>query len=54
MTPWIADRDDPLVLVVGDSSPLPDEAVAPEPAPDEDPPVLDATAATVPVCEDWM
>jgi hypothetical protein len=44
----------PLLLEVGVSNELVVEAADADPAPDEEPPVLDATAATEPVWEDWM
>jgi hypothetical protein len=43
-------RDEPLVLVAGVSSEL-EAPAAPDPAPEDEPAVLEATAATVPVVE---
>jgi hypothetical protein len=54
MTPCTAVKDDPVLLVAGDSRALPDEAAPPEPAPEEDPAVLEATAVVVPFCVDCM
>ena len=42
-------KDEPLVLVAGVS--IEEAAVAPDPAPEDEPAVLEATAATVPVVE---
>jgi hypothetical protein len=42
-------REEPLVLVAGVS--IEEAAVAPDPAPEDEPAVLEATAATVPVVE---
>ena len=38
----------------GVNSALPDEALAPAPAPEDEPAVFDATADAVPVVEAWM
>ena len=45
---------EPLLLEVGVSNELAVEAAEAAPAPEEEPAVFDATAATVPVWEDWM
>ena len=53
-TPEVAAlREDPLLLEVGDSRLFPEELEA-EPAPEEEPAVLEATVATVPLVEPWM
>jgi hypothetical protein len=46
--------EEPLRLEAADSLALPEEAVPPAPAPDEDPAVFDAIAVVVPPCDDWM
>ncbi len=46
-------KDEPLALVCGVNREFV-AAAAPEPAPEEEPAVLDATVATVPVVEPWM
>jgi hypothetical protein len=53
-TEGVAFRDEPLPLELGVSNELPEEAVVPAPAPEEEPAVFEATAVTEPVCEDWM
>jgi hypothetical protein len=45
-------RDEPLVLVAGVNIEV--AAAAPEPAPEDEPAVLEATVATVPVVEPWI
>ena len=52
--PEVAERDEPLLLEVGLRSALPEAAVAPAPAPDDEPAVLDATTAGVPLWEAWI
>ena len=46
--------DEPLLLELGVSSELAVEAADAAPAPEEEPALFDATAATEPVWEDWM
>jgi hypothetical protein len=46
--------DEPLLLELGVSNELAVDAVDGAPAPEEEPAVFDATAATEPVWEDWM
>ena len=53
-TEGVALSDDPLLLEVGVSNELAVEAAEADPAPEEEPAVFDATAATEPVWEDWM
>jgi hypothetical protein len=47
-------KDEPLVLEAGVRSALPEEAAPPDPAPEEEPAVLEATVATLPVWEPWI
>ena len=46
--------DEPLLLEVGDNRLFPEEAEDPAPAPEDEPPVFEATAVGVPVLEAWM
>ena len=50
-TDEVAFKDEPLLLDEGVNRELP-AAVAPAPAPDDEPAVFDAAAAVVPVCDD--
>ena len=50
----VALSDEPLLLVVGDNRLFPEEAEDPEPAPEEEPAVFEATVVGVPLVEDWM
>jgi hypothetical protein len=50
-TDGTAVNDEPLRVDVGDSRGLPEEAVLPAPAPEEEPAVFEATAVGVPVWE---
>jgi hypothetical protein len=53
-TEGVALSVEPLLLELGVSNELAVDAADAAPAPDEEPPVPDCTAATVPVWEDWM
>jgi hypothetical protein len=53
-TEGVVVSDEPLLLEVGVSNELAVEAADAAPAPEEEPAVFDATAATEPVWEDWM
>ena len=47
-------KDEPLVLEAGVRSALPEAAAPPDPAPEEEPAVLEATVATLPVWVPWI
>ena len=53
-TEGVALRDEPLLLKLGVSNKLPVVGVAPLPAPEEEPAVLEATDVVRPVGDDWM
>jgi hypothetical protein len=53
-TEGVALSVEPLLLELGVSNELAVDAADAAPAPDEEPPVPDCTAATVPVWEDWI
>lgn len=53
-TEGVALSDEPLLLELGVNNEPAVEAADAFPAPEEEPAVLDATAATEPVWEDWM
>jgi hypothetical protein len=53
-TEGVALSVEPLLLELGVSNELAVEAADGVPAPEEEPAVFDATAATAPVWEDWM